>query len=102
MHAECPLCGRRMKHAVWNSFFPAYTHEIKAQIRNLEEVIERLHIGEEHVELISYERDEMCPLCREITEGISSDAKKYSLIARLHMAILKLEEQRDQFLSGQI
>ena len=91
MHAECPLCGRKMTKHPWDTFFPSNSSEISYQITNLVGLHTGLVRGSESVEDVVAERSEVCPLCAEILQDISITTDKTLLKDRIQKALGKLQ-----------
>ncbi|RJQ36909.1 hypothetical protein C4559_04205 [Candidatus Microgenomates bacterium] len=95
---SCPLCGRftEEEQENWLSRIPTDPAEIQNQILNLE----RKHVGlrenEESLLKLAENREKMCPMCKELMEGIEDESNKKELEDRINRQILDLEDELDK------
>lgn len=102
MEKECPMCGRKMEHNGWESYFANDPTETKNQIDNLNHILDMLESGEESVITLAEDRYEMCPLCQDIMKDMEKEADRHTLEERINKATFKLEEQEEHLLPGHL
>ena len=87
----CPLCGRHSESAHWDKNLPDDPFELENQITNLDRVLEA--VSEEQASVLSVieNREMMCPMCQELTEGIDSEEARGELVRRLDRQIQRMD-----------
>lgn len=87
----CPVCGRHSESVHWDKGVTDDPFELENQITNLDRMLEAL--SEEQRSVLSYieNREMMCPMCQDLTEGIDGEGSRGELVRRLDRLIQKLD-----------
>lgn len=88
---RCPICGRHSESMHWDKEITDDPFELENQITNLDRILESL--SEERESVLSYieNREVMCPMCQELTDGIEGEESRGELVRRLDRLIQRLD-----------
>lgn len=102
MQNSCPLCRRISETEIWESEVPTDPIEITNQIENLDRALEDIRDGRTSMIYYAENREQMCPMCQFLTEGIETEEDRKEFEERLNRKIEELEELRNKQLSGEL
>lgn len=88
---SCPVCGRHSESMHWDKQMTDDPFELENQIMNLDRLLESLSEDQESILSSVENREMMCPMCQELTEGIDNEADKGELVRRLDKLIQRLD-----------
>ncbi len=90
---ECPLCGRKTEHGIWESYIPTDPTEITNQIDNLERVLDGLRNRDASIIYYTENKERLCPMCQDIINGIEDESDRRKFEVRINKQVEKLEEK---------
>lgn len=93
MQQSCPLCGRVKESDVWEPEFPEDSTTLRGQIENLDRTLSTLSPQEETFLSLLEQKEQMCPMCYEMTDGMNDAQQREDFITRVNTQVLSLQEE---------